>query len=155
MGMGVGYSIPLSKISYNFWNWHNEHFMVLRIMEEIESPKHKAMSQAGATREVAYSVMVAGLGAERVTTVLVDGRMDEKREPDHNTRHKFMDSYLRAVGDIKPDALVDNRKVSINMAGVSKEAVAGLLGMVADVKAQLNSLRADGHQTGNIIDITP
>lgn len=123
------------------------------ILPTEESPKLKAMSKAGATREVGYKVMVEGLNAVKTIDTIIDGERKTIEEPDHNVRHKFMDSFLRSIGDIKPELSVDNRQVKINMTGVSPESVAGLLSMVSDVKMQLASLKRDGRQTGEIIDV--
>lgn len=111
------------------------------------SKKELALINAGATREVAYKTMVDGLSA---LTITVDKFGVEHESPDTSNRLKSAEMIARLHGDLKTDVVVDNRQVKIS---VGADAVKELLGMVADVKEQMEMLRTDGRQTGEIIDV--
>jgi hypothetical protein len=115
----------------------------------VLTKKESALVRAGATREVAYKTMVAGLEAESMT---VDKFGDEHMTPDHSSRLKAAELISRLNGDLKDSPTVDARQITIN--GISGEAVETLLHMVSDVSKQLSALRTSGQQTGEIIDIT-
>ncbi len=114
--------------------------------------KSEAMLAAGATREAAWKAVVAGLSAKKLT---VDKFGEEHYEEDTTNQLRSAELIARGIGDLKTETLVDNRQVSINVSNVSTEILTGMLEMVKDVKAQLAGLGKSGHQTGEIIDITP
>lgn len=120
-------------------------------MQEVEilNKKEKALSKAGATRDVAYTTMVSALSAESMT---VDKFGDEHMTPDHSSRLKAAELISRLNGDLKTETTIDNRTVNIN--GINTEAVSSLLDMVKDVSLQLQALRTSGQQTGEIIDVS-
>lgn len=115
----------------------------------ILNKKELALEKSGATREVAYKTMVAALDAESMT---VDKFGDEHMTPDHSSRLKAAELISRLNGDLKTETMVDNR--TVNITGVSTEALGTLLHMVKDVAEQLRGLRTGGQQTGEIIDLT-
>lgn len=112
--------------------------------------KSEAMLAAGATREAAWKAVVAGLTAKKMT---LDKFGEEHYEEDTTNQLRSAELIARGIGDLKPETLVDNRQVSINVNNISKEAWAGMMDMVSDVKSQLAALKSSGHQTGEIIDI--
>ena len=114
---------------------------------ETTGKKELALIKAGATREISYKTMVAALEAESMT---VDKFGDEHMTPDHSTRIRAAELISRLNGDLKDAPTVDNRTVNIN---VGNEAMDGLLHFVKDMAYQLKSLRTDGKQTGEIIDL--
>lgn len=111
--------------------------------------KELALERAGATRDIAYKTMVAGLDAESMT---VDKFGLEHTTPDHSSRLKAAELISRLNGDLKNETVVDNRTVNIN--SIDTEAFTSLLHMVKDVASQLQALRTSGQQTGEIIDIS-
>lgn len=110
--------------------------------------KQLALIKAGATREIAYKTMVDGLEAESMT---VDKFGSEHFTPDHSSRLKAAELISRLNGDLKTETTIDNR--TVNITGVSNEAVSELLHMVKDVANQLVAIRTNGQQTGEIIDV--
>ncbi len=125
---------------------------ILVCMNEIVpiDKKTEAMIAAGATREAAWKAVVAGLTAKKLT---VDKFGEEHYEEDTTNQLRSAELIARGIGDLKPETLVDNRQVSINVSNISKEVFEGLIDMVSDVKKQLAVLKQSGHQTGEIIDI--
>lgn len=117
---------------------------------EILSPKDMRMEKAGATREVAYKKVVDMLSAKNMT---VDKYGDEHFSEDNTTQLRASEMILKMRGEIRPDVVVDNRVV--NISGIPKEILTGLIDMVRDVGDQLSSLRTSGQQTGEIIDVNP
>lgn len=111
--------------------------------------KNTAMAEAGATREAAYKAVVAGLTAKKMT---VDKFGDEHFEEDTTNQLRAAEIISKLNGDIKTDITVDNRQVHVS---VGKADLAPLLEIVANVNAQLESLKRSGRQTGEIIDVTP
>lgn len=110
--------------------------------------KDQAMEKAGATREVAYRAYVEATKAELVH---YDRYGDEVgREPDHPTRIKAADSISRLNGDMKDQLVAQPTSLTIN---ITSSELKTLMEMASDVKNQLSSLRTDGHQTGEIIDV--
>lgn len=117
----------------------------------VEDKKSVALSEAGVNRKLIYGVLKEGLLASKVRIdVDENGDTIQIEEPDHSTRHKFLDTALRVMGDLKGDAMIDNRKVSINMGGVNKEEVSKMMDMVKDVRDQLDGLKGSGSQTGEV-----
>lgn len=110
--------------------------------------KELALKTTGATREVAYRAMVAGLEAKSMT---VDKFGEEHFCEDHSARLKAAELISRLNGDLKTDVVVDNRQVTVT--GVGAEAMAELVEMVRGVSLQLEALREGGQQTGEIIDV--
>lgn len=121
------------------------------IPQENLSKKELALTKAGATREASYKTMVDGLSA---TTLTIDKYGDEHEHPDHNVRLKSAELISRLNGDLKTETTIDNRSVTINTDGVSTEIIKGMMAMVEDVKNQLDALRVNGRQTGDIIDVS-
>ncbi len=113
--------------------------------------KSEAMLAAGATREAAWKAVVAGLSAKKMT---VDKFGEEHYEEDTTNQLRSAELIARGIGDLKNENVVDNRQVNINVSNITKEAWAGMMDMVSDVKGQLAVLKKSGHQTGEIIDIT-
>lgn len=70
-----------------------------RINNQLQ--KETALHTVGASRQKAYQALRDALEAEVVSTVLVDGRMEEKREPNHAVRTKAAVDILKAFGDMK------------------------------------------------------
>lgn len=116
---------------------------------ELETPKVRAMTKAGASREASYKAIADGLRARKVSVQKDGSTIDE---PDHQVRLKAAEMIARMNGDLKADVMVDNRKVTIGMVGVSREAVKGLMEMAEDVKRQIEGLRQSGRQTGEVIE---
>lgn len=117
---------------------------------KVIDTKEVAMQKAGATREESYKAIVRGLNSKKMT---IDKFGEEHFEEDTTNQLRSAEIISRMNGDLKPDTVVDNRSVSINMSNVSNEILQGMLDMVKDVKGQLASLRTSGHQTGEIIDV--
>lgn len=115
----------------------------------VTNKKEIALEKAGATRDVSYKTMVNALEAESMT---VDKYGTEHMTPDHSSRLKAAELISRLNGDLKTDTVIDNRVV--NISGISTEVMTGLLHMVKDVADQLRSLRSNGCQTGEILDIS-
>lgn len=121
-------------------------------MQDIdEESKLTAMAKSGATREAAYTALVRGLTAKKMT---IDKYGDEHIEEDTANQIRSAEIISRMNGDMKADIAIDNRRVSINMVGINKEMLQGLITMATDVKKQLESLKSSGYQTGEIIDVT-
>ncbi len=119
-------------------------------MNELSVPIDKklvALEKAGATREAGARVIAEAMVADKMT---IDKYGEEHTEPDHTIRLRAEELRARYTGDIKSDGAISNNTVVIN---VGAEAVKELLGMVEDVRAQMASLRTDGRQTGEIIDV--
>lgn len=110
--------------------------------------KELALQKAGATREVAYAVMVKGLTAKKMT---VDKFGEEHWEEDTTNQLKASEMVSRLNGDLRNETTSVGTVVNIS---VDATAVQGLMAMVSDVSAQLASLRESGRQTGEIIDVT-
>lgn len=121
------------------------------ITTEGMGKKELALVKAGATREASYKTMVDGLSANTIT---IDKYGDEHEYPDHNVRLKSAELISKLNGDLKTETTIDNRSVTINTDGVSVEIIKGMMDMVKDVKNQLEALRVNGRQTGDIIDVT-
>ncbi len=115
---------------------------------EITSKKELALEKAGATRQVAYATMVAGLEAESMT---VDKFGDEHMTPDHSSRLKAAELISRLNGDLKTETTIDNRV--INIQSIDTTAMGVLVNMVRDMTEQFKMLRVSGQQTGEIIDV--
>lgn len=115
-----------------------------------EESKLTAMAKSGATREAAYNALVRGLTSKKMT---IDKFGDEHFEDDTASQIRSAEIISRMNGDMKADIAIDNRRVNINMVGINKEMVEGLMAMALDVKEQLAQLRVSGQQTGEIIDI--
>ncbi len=120
-------------------------------LEPNVDKKTVALESVGITRPVIYQVLKEGLLATKTrTSVDDDGEEQTSEEPDHNTRHKFLDTALRVMGDLKGDAMVDNRKVTINTSGVKESELSSMLEMFKGVKEQLASMERAGKNTGEV-----
>jgi len=83
-------------------------------IEIVDNKKEVALERAGVTRSVMYSVLYKGLHAKKKVKIINDvGEEEVFEEDDLVTAHKYLDTALRVVGDLKGDAMIDNRKVSI------------------------------------------
>lgn len=120
----------------------------IEVYDGIASKKELALNKAGATREVAYKAYVEGLGAEVMTLDKFGG---EHFAPDHSNRLRAAELISKLNGDLKTDNVIENKIVNIS---VGRDSVNKLMEMVADVSKQLEMLRNNGQQTGEIIDIT-
>lgn len=105
------------------------------------------LQKSGATREASYKAIVSGLSATKMT---VDKFGIEHWEDDHTSRLRAAELVARLNGDLKTETVIDNRQITIT---ASQADVATLLAVVSDVKLQIENLKRDGHQTGEIIDI--
>lgn len=113
----------------------------------LETRKEQAMVVAGATREEAYKAIVRGLTAKKMT---VDKFGEEHFEEDTTNQLRSAEIISRMNGDMKTDVVVDNRVVNIS---IGKDDLVPLMKVVEDVRIQLEGLRSNGKQTGEIIDI--
>lgn len=113
-----------------------------------DTPKGRALIKAGATRAVAYETMVNGLAAESMT---VDKFGAEHMTPDHGSRLKAAELISRLNGDLKTtEVSIDNRVVYINVTPSDLEL---FIKVVSDIKDEIRGLRANGRQTGEVIDV--
>jgi hypothetical protein len=123
---------------------------IMSLCDTDDTPTTKkdiALVKAGATREVAYNTMVAGLSARSMT---VDKFGEEHWADDHTSRLRAAEMISKLNGDLKDVASFDNRSITIN---IGNEVMVDLLHMVKDVASQLVALRTSGQQTGEIIDV--
>lgn len=112
--------------------------------------KEVALQKAGATRELAYKTYVEATKAE---TVHYDRYGEEVgREPNHEVRVRAADSISRLNGDLKDTGTV-GIGTQVNII-VGKDEVLELMKMVNTVKEEINGLRCNGRQTGEIIEVT-
>lgn len=118
-------------------------------MSALPDTKLLILEKQGATREASYKAIASGLSATKMT---VDKFGDEHFEEDHASRLRAAELISKLNGDLKTETVVDNRQVHIN---ISPKDVIALTEMVKQVRGEILSLRTDGRQTGEIIDITP
>ncbi len=111
------------------------------------SAKELRMERAGATRESAYKAVVDGLTAQSMT---LDKFGEEHYSSDTSSRLRSAEIILKLRGDLKPDNLVENKTVNVN---ISTADLSPLLELVNDVREQLSRVKIEGHQTGEIIDV--
>ena len=81
--------------------------------------KELGMLTAGLTDERLFKTAVDGLDA---MSVMVDKYGEEHSSPDHNVRHKFLDTLLRVKGYIRPDASIDNT-MNFNLTVTERVAI--------------------------------
>ncbi len=73
--------------------------------------KELALIEAGVTRKALYDRLFDGINAVKSRVDVNDeGDQVVVKEPDMVVRHKYIETALRVIGDLKPDSLVDNSK---------------------------------------------
>lgn len=73
--------------------------------------KETAMLSAGVTRAKLYEKIFEGINAsKKITDSDEMGNPVLREEPDLIVRHKYIETALRVLGDLKPDSVVDNSK---------------------------------------------
>lgn len=116
---------------------------------EIFTSKELRMEDAGLTRESAYNKVLEMMNAQIMT---LDKFGEEHYSPDNSTQLRATEMVLKMRGEIRPDTVIDNRVV--NISGVTSESVTGLLNMVRSAADRIYSMKTNGRQTGEIIDVT-
>lgn len=109
--------------------------------------KEIAILESGATRERAYNKLVEMTDARNI---VLDKFGEEHSVPDNPTQLRAAELILRVNNDLKEGVTIENK--TVNISGVSEKMVGGLLDMVKDMTAQLKALKANGCQTGEILD---
>lgn len=89
------------------------------------SPKQQMVerkaSDAGVTRPLVYKRMFEGLNATKKVTELLDGRMIVTEEADMTIRHKYLDTALRVLGDLKDSGVNVGVGVSVKVSKQESE----------------------------------
>jgi hypothetical protein len=72
----------------------------------------ESFASLGITTEYLAKKIQEGMEAEEVRYASTNGQFtDERRDPDHQTRHKFVKTALQALGADKPQVTKETRKI--------------------------------------------